>query len=98
MQTFFRILITTLTVTECQLISHRQEMTAPHMRRICVYFYDAHSLLHRVAVSRVSGVGVYGQFGKKVCKLAIARFLCVSIKVYCFPVSQVHPSLPEIKH
>ena len=59
MQTFFRILITTLALAECQLISHRQEMTAPHMRRICVYFYDAHahSLLHSVAVSRVS---VYG--------------------------------------
>ena len=50
-------------------------MTAPHMRRICVYFYDAHSLLHSVAVSRVSGV--YGQFGKKVCKLANASFMCL---------------------
>ena len=75
MQTFFRILITTLTVTECQLISHRQEMTAPHMRRICVYFYDAHSLLHRVAVSRVS---VYtANLARNVCKLANARLLCL---------------------
>ena len=50
----FRILITGLTGAECQLITHRQEMTARRMRRICVYFYDAHSLLHNVAVSRVS--------------------------------------------
>ena len=59
-------------------------MTAQPVRRICVYFYDAHSLLHNVAVSRVSGV--YGQFGKKVCKLANARFMCL-YKSLLFPQS-----------
>ena len=64
-------------------------MTAQPVRRICVYFYDAHSLLHNVAVSRVSaGVvySVYGQFGKKVCKLANARFMCL-YKSLLFPQS-----------
>ena len=84
MQTFFRILITTLTVV-CQLISHRQEMTASTWGEFVFIFTMP---IHSFTVLLFQEWVCMANLARNMCKLANARLLCL-YKILLVPASSI---------